>query len=119
MTQKERRPVLEAVEQGEVQILVGTHILVQEYVQFNNLGLAVIDEQQRFGVEQRSKLWESSRVAPHILIMTATPIPRTLAMTMYGDLDVSVIDELPPGPYAYRNKTRLRPPNALRVCLYF
>lgn len=98
MTQKERRPILEGLASGEVDILVGTHILIQDYVQFHNLALAVIDEQQRFGVYQRSLLWEKSRgLNPHILIMSATPIPRTLAMTLYGDLDVSVIDELPPG----------------------
>lgn len=98
MKQKERKPLLEALSNGEIDILVGTHILTQEYVQFHNLGLAVIDEQHRFGVYQRSVLWEKSRhLNPHILIMSATPIPRTLAMTLYGDLDVSIIDELPPG----------------------
>lgn len=98
MKDKERKPVLEALKNGEVDILVGTHILIQDYVVFKNLGLAVIDEQHRFGVYQRSVLWEKSRhLTPHILIMSATPIPRTLAMTMYGDLDVSIIDELPPG----------------------
>ncbi|MDO5035550.1 MAG: ATP-dependent DNA helicase RecG [Porphyromonas sp.] len=98
MKKSEREPVLEGVASGEVDILVGTHILIQDYVVFKNLGLAVIDEQHRFGVYQRSLLWEKRMtVEPHILIMSATPIPRTLAMTMYGDLDVSVIDELPPG----------------------
>lgn len=98
MTDKERQPVLDALRSGEIHILVGTHILIQEYVQFHNLGLAVIDEQHRFGVFQRSVLWEkNAQLHPHILIMSATPIPRTLAMTIYGDLDVSVIDELPPG----------------------
>lgn len=94
----ERRRILSALEKGEVDILVGTHILIQEYVRFKILGLAVIDEQHRFGVCQRSMLWEkNSNINPHILIMSATPIPRTLAMTLYGDLDVSVLDELPPG----------------------
>lgn len=98
MKAKERKPVLEALEKGEIDILVGTHILIQDYVKFYKLGLAVIDEQHRFGVCQRSVLWEKSRgVNPHVLIMSATPIPRTLAMTLYGDLDISVIDELPPG----------------------
>ena len=82
---------------GTVDILVGTHAVVEETVQFARLGLAVIDEQHRFGVAQRAKLWAKSNNPPHILVMTATPIPRTLAMTIYGDLDVSVIDELPPG----------------------
>ena len=94
---KERRELLPALAAGEIKVLVGTHALIEEVVVFKNLGLAVIDEQHRFGVEQRSRLWEKSAVPPHILVMTATPIPRTLAMTLYGDLDVSVLDELPPG----------------------
>ena len=77
--------------------MVGTHAIIEETVQFAHLGLAVIDEQHRFGVAQRAKLWSKSQNPPHVLVMTATPIPRTLAMTIYGDLDVSVIDELPPG----------------------
>jgi ATP-dependent DNA helicase RecG len=94
---KERRKIHEELLSGELQILVGTHALIEDVVQFKNLGLAVIDEQHRFGVAQRAKLRQKNSSAPHILIMTATPIPRTLAMTLYGDLDVSVIDELPPG----------------------
>ena len=93
----QRRQLLEDLRTGQVDILVGTHALIEETVVFARLGLAVIDEQHRFGVEQRSKLWGKSGYAPHILVMTATPIPRTLAMSVYGDLDVSVIDELPAG----------------------
>ncbi len=94
---KERRNTLAQLKEGSLKIIVGTHALIEENVEFNSLGLAVIDEQHRFGVEQRSRLWNKSEVLPHILVMTATPIPRTLAMTLFGDLDVSVIDELPPG----------------------
>lgn len=94
---KKRKEVLEGLLMGEVQILVGTHAVIEDTVQFKNLGLAVVDEQHRFGVAQRAKLWTKSENPPHVLVMTATPIPRTLAMTIYGDLDVSVIDELPPG----------------------
>ena len=95
----ERREVHQGIEDGSICILVGTHALLEDNVVFRNLGLAIIDEQHRFGVEQRSKLWNKSSagVPPHVLVMTATPIPRTMAMTLYGDLDVSVIDELPPG----------------------
>ena len=95
----ERRAVHQGLEDGNVGIIVGTHALIEDNVIFKNLGLAIIDEQHRFGVEQRSKLWRKSACGapPHVLVMTATPIPRTLAMTLYGDLDVSVIDELPPG----------------------
>ncbi len=94
---KERKQSLEGIASGEVDILIGTHALIEERVQFANLGFVVIDEQHRFGVEQRARLWTKNAQPPHILVMTATPIPRTLAMTLYGDLDVSVIDELPPG----------------------
>ena len=94
---RERDKILPAIANGEIQIVIGTHALIEETVQFASLGLAIIDEQHRFGVEQRSRLWMKNAVPPHVLVMTATPIPRTLAMTLYGDLDVSVIDELPPG----------------------
>ena len=96
---KERKEIHQGLEDGSIGIIVGTHALLEDVVVFRNLGLAIIDEQHRFGVEQRSRLWKKSSagVPPHVLVMTATPIPRTLAMTLYGDLDVSVIDELPPG----------------------
>jgi ATP-dependent DNA helicase RecG len=110
---KERRAALEGIASGEVDILIGTHALLEDRVQFANLGYVVIDEQHRFGVEQRAKLWTKNQQPPHILVMTATPIPRTLAMTLYGDLEVSVIDELPPGrqpirTYHYYDSMRLR-----------
>ena len=94
---KRRQSVLEGLANGSINILVGTHAVIEDTVQFNNLGLAVVDEQHRFGVAQRAKLWAKNQQPPHVLVMTATPIPRTLAMTLYGDLDVSIIDELPPG----------------------
>jgi len=117
---KKRNAILEQVVSGEIHILIGTHALIEDWVQFQNLGLAVIDEQHRFGVEQRAALWAKNPILPpHVLVMTATPIPRTLAMTLYGDLDVSVIDELPPGrkPISTVHKTethRLRVQGMMR-----
>ncbi|MEH6537280.1 MAG: ATP-dependent DNA helicase RecG [Psychroserpens sp.] len=102
----ERRKIHESLENGELQILIGTHALLEDKVKFKNLGLAIIDEQHRFGVAQRSKLWKKNTSPPHILVMTATPIPRTLAMSVYGDLDISIIDELPPGRQAIKTVHR-------------
>jgi ATP-dependent DNA helicase RecG len=105
----EKRRIKRQLAEGEIEILIGTHALIENDVVFRDLGLVVIDEQHRFGVEQRSKLWNKSVVPPHILVMTATPIPRTLAMTLYGDLDCSVIDELPPGRHPVRTFHRTEP----------
>ena len=103
---QKRRKIHESLENGELQILIGTHALLEDKVKFKNLGLAIIDEQHRFGVAQRSRLWKKNTSPPHILVMTATPIPRTLAMSVYGDLDISIIDELPPGRQAIKTVHR-------------
>lgn len=103
---KQRKLIHEGLEDGSLQVLIGTHAVLEDKVMFKNLGLAVIDEQHRFGVAQRSKLWLKNKIPPHVLVMTATPIPRTLAMSVYGDLDVSVIDELPPGRKAVQTVHR-------------
>lgn len=110
-TKKQRAELLPALERGEVNLIIGTHALIEDTVQFANVGLVIVDEQHRFGVAQRAKLWAKNVRPPHVLVMTATPIPRTLAMTVYGDLQVSVIDELPPGrkpiqTYHYSNMRR-------------
>ncbi|MGB8705615.1 MAG: ATP-dependent DNA helicase RecG, partial [Gillisia sp.] len=106
-TKKSKRKIIhENLENGNLHILIGTHALLEDKVRFKNLGIAIIDEQHRFGVAQRAKLWEKNRLPPHILVMTATPIPRTLAMSIYGDLDISVIDELPPGRQAIKTVHR-------------
>jgi ATP-dependent DNA helicase RecG len=112
---KEREEIHAGLLSGKIDILIGTHALIEDIVQFRNLGFVVIDEQHRFGVVQRAKLWEKSSQPPHVLVMTATPIPRTLAMTVYGDLDVSVIDELPPGRKPVRTVHRY---DAKRGALY-
>ena len=94
---KDRKSVMKVIENGDPALIIGTHALIQENVKFNNLGLAIIDEQQRFGVEQRKKLMISDDLTPHQLVMTATPIPRTTALAIYGDLELSIINEMPPG----------------------
>ena len=110
----QRRIIHEELENGSLDILIGTHALIEDKVKFKNLGLAIIDEQHRFGVEQRSKLWKKNTIPPHVLVMTATPIPRTLAMSLYGDLDISVIDELPPGRKPIQTEHRFDS-NRLRI----
>ncbi|MCF8714535.1 ATP-dependent DNA helicase RecG [Joostella atrarenae] len=102
----QRREIHEQLEDGTLNILIGTHAILEDKVKFKNLGLAIIDEQHRFGVAQRAKLWRKNSIPPHVLVMTATPIPRTLAMSLYGDLDISVIDELPPGRKAIKTVHR-------------
>jgi ATP-dependent DNA helicase RecG len=111
----ERNQILEDLSQGKIQLLIGTHALIEDWVQFQNLALVIIDEQHRFGVEQRGKL-KGKGVSPHFLVMTATPIPRTLAMTVYGDLEVSIIDEMPPGrsPIQTRSVFENKRPDAMR-----
>lgn len=112
---KARKQILKEVADGEVHLLIGTHALLENQVVFKNLGMAIVDEQHRFGVAQRARLWEKNTMPPHILVMTATPIPRTLAMTVYGDLDVSVIDELPPGrkPITTVHRTEFQRPQVM------
>ena len=110
----DRRIIHEKLENGEIDLLIGTHSLLEDKVKFKNLGLAIIDEQHRFGVAQRSKLWHKNTFPPHVLVMTATPIPRTLAMSVYGDLDISIIDELPPGRKTIKTVHRFDS-NRLRV----
>ncbi|MGM9792544.1 MAG: ATP-dependent DNA helicase RecG [Candidatus Cryptobacteroides sp.] len=114
---KARREIFEGLAGGQIGLIVGTHALLEDKVVFKNLGLAVIDEQHRFGVDQRAKLWSKNTLPPHVLVMTATPIPRTLAMTVYGDLDVSVIDEMPPGRKPVR--TTLHTPNRMPAVYNF
>lgn len=112
---KARKQILKDTEEGKIHILIGTHALLENQVVFRNLGLAIVDEQHRFGVAQRARLWQKNTMPPHILVMTATPIPRTLAMTVYGDLDVSVIDELPPGrkPVTTVHRTEWQRPSVM------
>lgn len=112
---KARKQILQDVANGDIQLLIGTHALLENQVVFRNLGMAIVDEQHRFGVAQRARLWEKNVIPPHILVMTATPIPRTLAMTVYGDLDVSVIDELPPGrkPITTVHRTEFQRPQVM------
>lgn len=117
VTGRKRKELLQFLKQGDIDILIGTHAIIEDPVIFSNLGLAITDEQHRFGVVQRARLWQKNKVKPpHILVMTATPIPRTLAMTVYGDLDVSVIDELPPGrkPVKTVHKTEARRPEVIQ-----
>lgn len=104
---KERKNVLKGIAEGTLHLLIGTHAVIEDTVQFQNLGLVIVDEQHRFGVAQRARLWDKNHIPPHVLVMTATPIPRTLAMTAYGDLDYSVIDELPPGRQPIQTVHRL------------
>ncbi|SFD11782.1 ATP-dependent DNA helicase RecG [Chitinophaga sp. CF118] len=112
---KARKQILKDVASGEIHLLIGTHALLENQVEFKNLGMAIVDEQHRFGVAQRARLWQKNVMPPHILVMTATPIPRTLAMTVYGDLDVSVIDELPPGrkPITTVHRTEFQRPQVM------
>jgi len=112
---KTRKQILKDVASGEINLLIGTHALLENQVEFRNLGMAIVDEQHRFGVAQRARLWQKNVIPPHILVMTATPIPRTLAMTVYGDLDVSVIDELPPGrkPITTVHRTEFQRPQVM------
>lgn len=112
---KARKEILAALADGSLHILIGTHALLENEVQFHNLGMAIVDEQHRFGVAQRARLWQKNAIPPHILVMTATPIPRTLAMTIYGDLDVSVIDEMPPGrkPITTVHRTEFQRPQVM------
>ena len=112
---KKREPILEGLRDGSVDLLIATHAVLEDTVQFARLGLVVVDEQHRFGVAQRAKLWAKNEYAPHVLVMTATPIPRTLAMTLYGDLDVSVIGELPPGRKPVETEHRY---DTQRIALY-
>lgn len=111
----ERKEILYLLKEGALHCIIGTHALIEDTVQFNNLGLAIVDEQHRFGVAQRARLWEKSVIHPHMLVMTATPIPRTLAMTAYGDLDTSIIDELPPGrkPIITVHRTEIHRPKVM------
>lgn len=111
----QRRMILEELEEGTLHIIIGTHALIEDPVQFRNLGLAIVDEQHRFGVAQRARLWEKAVIHPHMLVMTATPIPRTLAMTAYGDLDTSIMDELPPGrkPIITVHRTEVHRPKVM------
>jgi len=112
---KARKEILKAAADGSLHILIGTHALLEDEVVFSNLGMAIVDEQHRFGVAQRARLWQKNTIPPHILVMTATPIPRTLAMTIYGDLDVSVIDEMPPGrkPITTVHRTEYQRPQVM------